>query len=583
MNHPGKEHRRTPLSESHPELCADWHWQKNGALLPTEVTRGSAKKVWWHCNSGHEWRAAVHSRARGNGCPFCSRKRAGQDNNLTALNPKLSTEWHPTRNGELKPNQVTPGSSRAIWWLCPIGHEWRASVHGRNRGRGCPKCRSSTSLTELRILAELRSVFGEVTHREKHAGSECDIYLPKYKLAVEYDGLRWHSGKERADRAKNEALRTQGIACIRVRQDGLPRIESHDLIVEKRISGSLETIARLLRTIDRVCQLSAQHQLRIESYLQRENWANDVEYQRLLQNHPFPLVGLSLQEKFPNLAQQWHPTNNNKLTPSHVFPKSGRAAWWRCGKGHEWQAKIAHRANGSGCPICSGRQAASETSLTALFPAVAAEWHPHRNVPLMPDAVRPRAGKKVWWQCKSGHEWNTTIASRVGGSGCPYCAGQRATTETSLAALRPKLVPEWHKTKNANLSPRDITVSSNKKVWWICKRGHEWQAVVGNRSKGIGCPFCSGHRPSATHNLLSKHPTLASEWHPTKNGSLKPSAVVPGSHTSVWWLCSRGHEWQSAVKSRVAGTGCPYCAGRRFSAIAPEAVVVPLAQVEILG
>ena len=64
----------------------------------------------------------------------------------------------------------------------------------------------------------------------------------------------------------------------------------------KENAGSIEIITRLLGTIGQVFQLLAKHQDRIELYLQREDWANDVEYQRLLQNHPFPLVGLSLQD-----------------------------------------------------------------------------------------------------------------------------------------------------------------------------------------------------------------------------------------------------------------------------------------------
>lgn len=460
---------------------------------------------------------------------------------------------------------MTPGASRKVWWICPIGHEWQAAVHSRSRGSACPQCRSSSSLTELRILAELRWIFGEVTHREKHGGLECDIYLPAYRLAIEYDGLRWHFEKELADKAKNQGLRTQGIICIRVRQRGLPKIEPRDLIVDKKVAGSAVTVVQLLQSIRDLFEIKEEHRTKLEAYLRHKDWANEAEYERLLENHPYPLIGLSLQDKFPALGQQWHPTRNKRLTPCHIHPQSSRKVWWRCEKGHEWSAKVAHRVNGSGCPICSGRQSIPETSLKALFPAVAAEWHPHRNGVLTPKVVRPRAGKKVWWQCKKGHEWKTTIASRVEGRGCPYCAGQLVTSETSVAALRPQLVSQWHTAKNAPLTPQDITVSSKKKVWWICKHGHEWQAVVANRSKGVGCPYCAGFLPSATHNLQSKHPQVASEWHPTKNGLLKPSAVVPGSHTVAWWRCSHGHEWNAPIKQRVAGAGCPYCAGRRVS------------------
>ncbi len=32
------------------------------------------------------------------GCPFCSNRRVSQTNNLLLNNPKLASEWHPTKN-----------------------------------------------------------------------------------------------------------------------------------------------------------------------------------------------------------------------------------------------------------------------------------------------------------------------------------------------------------------------------------------------------------------------------------------------------------------------------------------------------
>lgn len=69
----------------------------------------------------------------------------------------------------------------------------------------------------------------------------------------------------------------------------------------------------------------------------------------------------------------------------------------------------------------------------------------------------------------------------------------------------------------------------------------------------------------AYHNLLSKYPALAKEWHPTKNGSLTPRDVTPGSGKKVWWICGKGHEWEATVNNRSRGRGCPYCAGKAAS------------------
>jgi hypothetical protein len=70
-----------------------------------------------------------------------------------------------------------------------------------------------------------------------------------------------------------------------------------------------------------------------------------------------------------------------------------------------------------------------------------------------------------------------------------------------LQTKNPKLSQEWHPTKNGNLTPMDITLGNNKKVWWQCKKGHEWQAIVRSRVKGAGCPFCVGLFASEEKNL----------------------------------------------------------------------------------
>tara|TARA_B100002003_G_C13687805_1_gene346897 strand:- start:95 stop:469 length:375 start_codon:yes stop_codon:yes gene_type:complete len=62
------------------------------------------------------------------------------DHDLAVKNPELIEEWHPTRNGDLTPDQVTPGSNRKVWWRCSRGHEWKAVVNDRTRGTGCPFC-----------------------------------------------------------------------------------------------------------------------------------------------------------------------------------------------------------------------------------------------------------------------------------------------------------------------------------------------------------------------------------------------------------------------------------------------------------
>jgi hypothetical protein len=554
------------LSETNPLLASEWHPSNNLPLTPADVTQGSGRKVWWICKLGHEWEASIESRNRGNGCPACAGKRVHMDNSLMKMHPQLASEWHPSKNPGISPDNVTSGSSRKVWWLCPIGHEWQAIVYSRTRGSGCPKCRSSSSLMELRILAELRWVFVDVSHRSKQGKFECDCFLPHYNVAVEYDGLRWHINKIAIDEAKNVGLKQNGIDCVRIRQAGLPQIGPHDLIIEKSAMQTIEPMQRLLIEICSLRELLPKDAERVREYLSQETWANEAGYQSLLANHPYPLVGLSLLDKYPEIAHSWHPAKNKQLTPAHVHPQSGQSVWWLCGKGHTWKARISHRVTGSGCPICSGYKVILETSLAELLPLVAAEWDFQKNTPLRPDEVTPRSVRSVWWRCSEGHEWRTTVASRARSSICPHCTRKLPIGKIDLASQSPILSRQWYETRNGRLKPSDVTTGSSRNVWWKCDEGHEWQATVANRVKGSGCPVCYGRVASDRHNLLTVYPEIAHEWHPTRNAELRPSDVTPGSHRKVWWRCHYGHEWQADAHCRTnAGSGCPYCAGKRVA------------------
>ena len=344
--------------EHREDLLAEWDSERNLPLTPETVSRGSKRRVFWRCANGHSWQAAVHTRSgSGTGCPYCSgRLPVPGETDLATRYPDLAAEWHPTKNGDLTPSDVLPGSHRLVWWQCPHGHEWRAQIKSRVSGAGCPIC-------------------------------------------------------------SNRAL---------------------------------------LRGV------------------------ND------------------LATNNPELARQWHPTKNGDLAPADVVPGTRRKVWWVCDKGHEWRAAVSARVNGSGCPVCTSKKIVPGINdLASQYPAVAKEWHPEKNGSLTPEQVAPASNKKVWWICDKGHEYQATVASRTQrNGGCPYCANTKVLPGyNDLATLYPHVASQWHPTLNRPLTPDHILPGSRRKVWWQCKNGHIWQAVVYSRTgaQNSGCPFCTGY------------------------------------------------------------------------------------------
>jgi hypothetical protein len=202
-----------------------------------------------------------------------------------------------------------------------------------------------------------------------------------------------------------------------------------------------------------------------------------------------------------------------------------------------------------------------ETSLLVLNMNLAQEWHPNKNGTLTPERVTLYSNKEVWWLCKKGHEWKTSVASMSKG-GCPFCSGRRSSKDNCLSIVNPTLAQEWHPARNGTLTPDDVTAGSNKKVWWKCSKGHEWLASINNRKKNC-CPFCTGKAPCTDNCLTTINFNLSQEWHPTKNGALTSNDVTAGSGKKVYWLCKKGHTWLARIADRDQGDGCPICAGRK--------------------
>ena len=148
---PKKPNPGESLAELNPKRAEQWHPAKNGNLSPYGVSAYSNIKVWWKCPKGddHEWQSIVLNRSKGRGCPICSSRKVVNSNCLATVNPALAKEWHPTKNLQLTPSQVTSGSRRKVWWLCKSEHEWIDTISHRTYGRGCHVCNKEKAAKNL--------------------------------------------------------------------------------------------------------------------------------------------------------------------------------------------------------------------------------------------------------------------------------------------------------------------------------------------------------------------------------------------------------------------------------------------------
>lgn len=217
------------------------------------------------------------------------------------------------------------------------------------------------------------------------------------------------------------------------------------------------------------------------------------------------MKGIPFSIQRPDLLKEWNSSKNGELLPTDVSAGSKKRVWWICDMGHEWEAIISNRVKGAGCPYCSGLYCTKENSLGMKYPELFESWDNSKNGSLSPYSVSAKSNKKAWWICKSGHSWCATISSRSLGAGCPYCSGRKVGQGNSLLEVDPDLALQWDYTKNKDITPRDVTRSSNKVVWWKCESGHSWKTTVAHRSKGRGCPQCYEQRGvKKIHDYLTK-------------------------------------------------------------------------------
>ena len=212
-----------------------------------------------------------------------------------------------------------------------------------------------------------------------------------------------------------------------------------------------------------------------------------------------------LASVYPELAAEWSELNY-PLYPSAVTVRANRKVWWKCKTcGQHWQARIADRTEGHGCPVCAGeRLIPGVNDFATEYPLLAEEWS-EKNLDLKPSMVWSKSRRNVWWKCKTcGYEWRGVIDSRVKGQKCPACEDRAVRPgHNDLETLYPELASEWDMDRNGVITPNMFTSKSRKFVFWRCGKGHLWKDRISDGADGAGCPVCEEiHDEEMKHNSI---------------------------------------------------------------------------------
>lgn len=524
------------LESQYPDVAAHWHPTKNEGLKPRDVFACSGKKVWWLCDKNHAYQQIVKKKTlRGFGCPYCSGHGVLKGfNDLETINPALSAEWHPTKNENLNPTEVSANSGKKVWWLCPNGHEYEAIVRDRNQGTKCPKCdaRRQTSFAEQAILFYVKKLFPDAIGKYKgifKQSMELDVYIPSLNTGIEFDGCGWHNNDTVTEREirKYNICREHGIKLIRFKE-------------------------RVFKTI--VDEFGKKHKVEIEPRRDVADEIYTINKVRTDGKELGPTLQYVLDELDPK-SNMW-----TRRNPFQIHSTVQVDIERDISEIQKYLVKI-------------------DNNLAEKRPDVLDKWDYEANGYLKPEMFSVGSNEVVKWKCPDcGHKWKCSINSmtREGRFGCAECAKSRSgktftkgvvKQRGSLAENMPELAKQWHPTKNGDLTPNDVTVGRFKPVWWLCDIcKYEWEASPANRKKGVGCPHCAGRvAKPGLDDLVTVYPDIVKYWDYEANAELDPSTLLPGSGQKAVWKCFEcNNSWTQLIRRRVKSPYyCPKCKNKK--------------------
>ncbi|NCA91696.1 hypothetical protein EOM82_00360 [bacterium] len=318
-----------------PDVLKYWDYEKN-EIAPSAVGINYSKAIWWLCEKcGYSFRQTIKTFLNSDHCPNCARL---SQRSISVLYPKLiEEEWDYKRN-TISPENCDIDSNDLIWWKAGNGQSYQGTIKDR-----IIKKDQSTSYAEQAILYYVKKVFNDTINRYilEPYNIELDIYVPSYKIAIEYDGAFWHKDKQSRDEYKNDITSQEGIFLIRVRESGLKDLTNNCGATIYRYSSYTQQGLHLNETINQVMQLIATYlennnfgvldivkNLRAFNLTQQELSAKSSE---IYAQYTTAYVANNISKTW--LINYWDTKSNGEIIPNNISVDSNKYYYFSCANG----------------------------------------------------------------------------------------------------------------------------------------------------------------------------------------------------------------------------------------------------------
>jgi very-short-patch-repair endonuclease/ribosomal protein S17E len=485
------------LEDEYPELIKEWDFDNN-VELPSAYSSGSNEKVGWKCDFGHNWKATIYNRtANLSGCPYCK-------SSTSKLEVFILTEMRGLFD-EVEWRHKIDGYECDIYIpKIGVGIEVDGAYwHDDKLERDTQKFKvfKEQGIRLLRVRDEsLPNIEGEVVSYNKQSNYidlSCELvgYLANdSKEESLFDYIKQHVQIGEKEYKKILSLLPAPTKEKSLAELNIELSKEWDFNKNVPLTPYMFT-ANSEKKVFWICSEGHSWLAQIKNRHARKSGcpkcykknSSEIVRKAILKKR-----GVSLADKFPSLLEEWD-YELNVYSPNELSPGSSIKANWKCGQGHTWTAGVGARTGrGDGCPTCYKLSQSSKATqvrirktgtLAEKHPQLLNEWDYNKNTK-RPEEYPPGSKKRVGWICQEGHQWDAIIKSRVDGKGkCPVCK--------SIVMLNPDLLREWDFVKNTSLKPEQVTPGSNKKIWWICDKGHSYQQSTYEKLKGHNaCSKC---------------------------------------------------------------------------------------------
>lgn len=197
------------LEQQYPDVASQWDFEKNpDDFTPGSVSPGSHKKAWFVCEKGHSWEASIKNRTKkGSGCPYCSGRRATDENNITVTFSEFAAAMDRYGEQKVTPTSLKETSRTKAHLKCALGHTWVASPfsYAGIKGDLCPYCSNREALPGYNDLATLRPDVAQLWDKEKNGFSADSVPLRNNRNGKEYNWKcsKGHTWKKNMSSALN--------------------------------------------------------------------------------------------------------------------------------------------------------------------------------------------------------------------------------------------------------------------------------------------------------------------------------------------------------------------------------------------